>query len=161
VDNFPAGGPSYISKTNMSLPFTDAARKNLRDAEPKLQANLKKLEEATGVAGWTFNPDLVAFYGAVRTHGEQDRVGVLLYDVVLGGLTDNIVRLVADDMCKKDFLEKVPSKVIMLTLVMPGLEGFNGKCSFADGALTLTLHPLRLVPWDNASHLGEDIAQLL
>lgn len=56
---------SVLAADNKALSLT--ARKDIRDNEAKKAENLKKIEDATGVSGWTFDfqGDAAAFNNAV------------------------------------------------------------------------------------------------
>jgi len=170
AQNFPAN----VSEVGSSLKvcFDDPkamslmCRKNIAQNNEKLQENLEKLKDATGI-----DFEIEVDFGSLvenwkkgksgLQNSDTDRIGEYVYDSYLGGLTYNIERLCQDDLGKEAFTEAMSAKtinIVILSVLKKG-EYFYSRCRIADGKLILEI-PAQNFPC-NVSEAGSDIEKLL
>jgi len=91
-------------------------RKNLRDAEPLKAVQLKRIEVATGVSGWTFDADYAALAKDPATDESfRERLGEALFGsdyAYLNALADKIETGLKNPLVKEQFLKDTATKKI-------------------------------------------------
>merc|ERR1712225_223375 len=123
--------PTTTTTTTMASQLPLTARKSLKDAEPQNAAVIKKLEDATGTTGWTFEADGAAIHEALKN----------------------------DDMYKEAFVEKITAKKIKFVVTSQGPAYCPGETSFPEGVLLVTIHQEK--PWVNVNQTGNKIESQL
>lgn len=134
-------------------------RKNIKDAEPKLQANLKKITAASGIT-FDLEIDWMALAPVAEERGYKDRVGEIVYDWYLGGLADNITSFCKDPIQKESFVEAFgTAKRITFVIVELGEdeESFYVKTKNDSGSLVMMSVKDRFC--SNVSNAGNDLSK--
>jgi hypothetical protein len=133
-------------------------RKNIKDCEPKLQANLKKLTAATGI---TFDTefDWLVLAPIAEEKGYKDRIGEVIYDWYLGGLADHVTRFCQDPIQKESFVETFGSaKRITFGIYEPEEGDYRYVRTRNDnGTLVIEAPKERFI--SNVSNTGEDLSK--
>jgi len=144
------------------------ARKNIAQNQEKLQENLEKINNATGVEfevevdfGILLENWNKAQKGNLQ-HGTSSQIGEIIYNYYLGGLADHIVRLCKDDLGKEAFVDAVSKKIInfeVLPELKKGESSFYSRTKIVDGKLVLQVMGSNFPC--NCSDAGSDIEKLL
>jgi hypothetical protein len=133
-------------------------RKNIKDSEPKLQANLKKITAATGI---TFDTefDWMVLAPVAEEKGYKDRVGEIVYDWYLGGLASSIESFCKDPIQKESFVESFGSaKRITFEIYDPEEGDYSYvKTKNDNGSLVIRTPKERFV--SNTSNTGDDLSK--
>jgi len=135
-----------------------ATRKNIKDAEPKLQANLKKLTAASGI---TFDVEIewTALAPIADEKGYKDRVGEIVYDWYLGGLASSVETFCKDPIQKEAFVEAFGSTHRISFVIQEQEEGDSSyvRTKNDNGSLVIVTFPSRFC--SNVSYTGEDLSK--
>jgi hypothetical protein len=149
--------PPPTTTNNHGQPTAPHRQESLKDAEPLHAAAIKKLEDATGTTGWTFEADGAAIHEALKNDGNL--VGRVINQTLVG-LVDNIIKLCKkDDMYKEAFVEKITAKRIKFVVTSDGPAYCPGATSFPEGVLLVTIHKEQ--PWVNVTQTGNKIESQL
>jgi len=146
----------------MSLPLV--LRKNIRDTTPKLQEHLAAIQEVTGVE-WMFEVDFGAVKAgleAVKNVSYSDRLGEIIQDSYLSGLTANIKNFCKDMLLKEALLEGADKKVIRFTLVKEdpkAKETYYVRTRLNEGILEITVPDAKFAY--NTAETGRDLMNSL
>jgi nitrate reductase NapAB chaperone NapD len=146
----------------MATKLSLTTRKNIKDAEPKLQEHLALITKTTGVT-FEVEIDWLSIVDDIDTKGYKDRAGEVVYDWYLGGLSKNVEAFVKDPIQKEAFVETFSSRHLIgfeLHASDPRVEGYESEYQWVtnkEGVLVIHTYKDRVCT--NTSSTGKDLAK--
>jgi len=142
-----------LGDPNSGLPLKAAI--NVKENEGKKTENLEAIKEAVGLAtDCTFDIDWAVIHPFCVKNGYADRCGEVVYDYILTGLKDRLVRICQEELTKEAIAENWSTGVLRLEAGPPKMSGYH-TVDFADGDLVIKFRPDSMCT--NVSDIGSDI----
>jgi len=131
------------------LPFV--LKKNIRDAQPKLQQNLARIKNVTGI-DFTYEVDFAAVLSKVAEYqsAAYSRLGEIMYDSYLNSIASLFEKSCKDDMVKSALLESLSSNSIIFR-IHDAAKGYQ-EVLIENGSLIIQCVPSRF--WTNVQDIG-------
>jgi len=142
-----------LGDPNSGLPLKAAI--NVKENEGKKTENLEAIKETVGLAtDCTFDIDWAVIHPFCVKNGYADRCGEVVYDYILTGLKDRLVRICQEELTKEAIAENWSTGVLRLEAGPPKMSGYH-TVDFADGDLVIKFRPDSMCT--NVSDIGSDI----
>ncbi len=138
----------------MGLSLT--VRKNMKEFEPKKEENLKKISSILKDQ-FSFECNFEALY-EITPDSFKNELGKIIYDQYLGGLAENLSKIMADEMTLEAFLGAATAKKISFLVEELDYSKFI-QSSIVDGALCLVANKKHFPC--NFKQAGSDLEKIL
>jgi hypothetical protein len=132
-------------------------KKNIRDFEPKMVENLRRIKEASGVEyALEIKPGFGVINDKVTVPHQKNRTAEILYTGMLDSIARMFTEQCEDSMVKEALVEATSGKKIILEMCddispnMPGI-GMKQQILFADGCLVVKFKAEHI--WTNTTNL--------
>jgi hypothetical protein len=149
-------GSDLINKLgdpSSGLPLKAAA--DIKAQEETKTESLEKIKEAVGLGtDVTFDVDWAVIHPFCVKNGYGDRCGEVVFNWILGGLRDSLVRSCREELTKEAIAETWSTGVIRLEAGPPKMNRYH-QCDFVDGDLVIKFKPDSMAT--NVGEIGSDI----